>query len=119
MPRFVILEHDHPELHWDLMLDIGAALRTWRLAAPPTDRGAIAATALGDHRRVYLDYEGPVSGGRGSVLRWDAGTFAWLEDGPGRVAVRLAGVKVQGRGVLERGPSGEWSFKVSEAEAGA
>ena len=26
MPRFVILEHDHPEVHWDLMLEAGASL---------------------------------------------------------------------------------------------
>ena len=47
MPRFVILEHDHPRLHWDLMLQTGDALRTWRLASPPT-RGCegIAATAI-------------------------------------------------------------------------
>ena len=35
MPRFVILEHDYPELHWDLMLETAGALRTWRLLRPP------------------------------------------------------------------------------------
>lgn len=75
MPRFVILEHDHPVLHWDLLLEAGDVLHTWRLVAPP---GAepIEATALGDHRRMYLDYEGPVSGQRGTVRRHDAGTFS-------------------------------------------
>src|SRR2546429_613448 len=43
MPRFVILEHDHPELHWDLMLEAGPVLRTWPLAAPPQPGGASAA----------------------------------------------------------------------------
>src|SRR5205807_395991 len=43
MPRFVILEHDHPELHWDLMLEAGPVLRTWRLAAPPQPGRAVAA----------------------------------------------------------------------------
>ena len=64
MPRFVILEHDHPVLHWDLMLEAGDVLQTWRLANPPTPGCAIDATALPDHRLTYLDYEGPVSGNR-------------------------------------------------------
>ncbi|MCS7047501.1 MAG: hypothetical protein NZO58_14185, partial [Gemmataceae bacterium] len=77
MPRYVILEHDHPALHWDFMLERGDVLRTWRLPAPPSI-GKIAAQALADHRRAYLDYEGPVSGNRGTVRRWDAGTYATI-----------------------------------------
>ena len=75
MPRFVILEHDHPALHWDLMLEAGDVLQTWRLAEPPAPGLAIEATALADHRLAYLDYEGPISGNRGTVSRWDAGVF--------------------------------------------
>jgi hypothetical protein len=75
MPRFVVLEHDHPELHWDLMLEAGDALQTWRLANPPAPGCVIEAMALADHRPIYLDYEGPVSGNRGTVRRWDAGLF--------------------------------------------
>jgi hypothetical protein len=76
MPRFVVLEHDHPELHWDLMLETGDVLRTWRLLRPPDTLGeSIDAIAIGDHRKAYLDYEGPVSGGRGHVKRWDAGEY--------------------------------------------
>jgi DNA polymerase Ligase (LigD) len=92
MPRFVILEHDHPELHWDFMLEAGGALRTWRLARPPEMAGAIIdAVALADHRLAYLDYEGPVSGGRGSVKRWDAGHYEHEAD-----ALRLDGMRVRG-----------------------
>ncbi len=115
MPRFVILEHDHPALHWDFMLEAGPALRTWRLAAPPAPGITVAAEPLPDHRPAYLDYEGPVSGNRGTVMRWDGGTFAWEEDGDGRVAVRLEGRKVRGRAVLARGAAGEWALRL-EAE---
>ena len=62
MPRFVILEHDHPILHWDFMLESGEVLRTWRLAAPPRPGADFSAAPSFDHRRVYLDYEGPISG---------------------------------------------------------
>jgi hypothetical protein len=115
MPRFVILEHDHPFLHWDLMLESGDVLRTWRLrakpqASPPLAVLQVSAELLGDHRKAYLDYEGPVSGNRGHVKRWDAGTFAWETDTADRVVVRLQGQRCAGTAILERNPAGEWQF---------
>jgi hypothetical protein len=107
MPRFVILEHDHPHLHWDLMLEAGTVLRTWRLTAPPSCPDAIAATAVFDHRSLYLDYEGPVSGGRGQVVRWDHGTFTGEVKHTEQVVVQLSGERL--RGVL--------SLKHAEGEA--
>lgn len=106
MPRFVILEHDHPSLHWDLMLESGAALRTWRLAAPPIpDAGPIVAEALADHRLAYLDYEGPVRGDRGTVTRWDGGTYAASGE-----LLDLAGARVRGRARLHRTDGTAWVF---------
>ena len=110
MPRFVILEHDHPHLHWDLMLEAGAVLRTWRLAATPRPGVAIRAESLGDHRKLYLDYEGPVSRNRGQVKRWDAGVFTTLEDHLERIAIRLQGARCSGNAILECNVSGEWTF---------
>jgi hypothetical protein len=106
MPRFVLLEHDHPTLHWDLMLEAGAVLQTWRLAAPPAAEGPVAVERSFDHRLVYLDYEGPISGGRGRVVRWDAGTFAWLEVTEETVAVRLEGGRLRGSLRLQRHTAG-------------
>jgi hypothetical protein len=111
MPRFVILEHDWPERHWDLMLEAGAVLRTWRLASPPEPGRSIAATAIGDHRLLYLDYEGPLSGNRGTVKRWDAGEFTWLTDAEGRVSVRLGGTRCCGTAMLVQREGNEWSFE--------
>jgi hypothetical protein len=113
MPRFVILEHDHPHLHWDLMLETGEALRTWRLSSPPQPGKTIVATFLFDHRRIYLDYEGPLSGNRGSVTRWDAGTFAWLTNERDRVEVTLEGNRARGRVTLCRIKDQEWAFLLS------
>src|SRR5262249_53933241 len=107
--RFVILEHDHPFLHWDLMLEAGGGLQTWRLAGTPEPGKSIAATALGDHRLMYLDYEGPVSGDRGTVKRWDAGTFdVEMATDDARVVV-LHGGRVRGRIRLEKMDE-EWRF---------
>ena len=39
---------------------------------------ACSATRLPDHRKHYLDYEGEISGNRGTVARIDAGTYEQL-----------------------------------------
>src|SRR5262245_30386573 len=92
MPRFVILEHDHPALHWDLMLEVGDVLWTWRLAvAPEVASRSIAAERIGDHRRSYLDYEGPVSGGRGTVKPWDRGSYETEVSEPARLRLSWRG----------------------------
>ena len=100
MPRFVILTHDHPHLHWDLMLESLGTLRTWRLAeeltAKPPSK-AIAAEPLPDHRIAYLTYEGPVSGDRGTVSQWDAGTYESVSQTEAAICVDLHGKRVSGR----------------------
>ena len=96
MPQFVLLEHDHPELHWDLMLERGDALLTLRLDRIPAEAGEIAATSLPDHRTAYLDYEGPVSGNRGTVRQIDRGDFELLSSDGGSLSVCLDGSRLQG-----------------------
>lgn len=77
MARFVILRHDSPQgEHFDFMLEAADLLKTWALPGPPELGMAMDCEALADHRLAYLDYEGPVSGQRGSVTQWDHGTYA-------------------------------------------
>ena len=83
MPRFVILCHDPApdttqRLHWDLMLETENALRTWALSEEISSGVSVSARQLAHHRKAYLDYEGPVSGNRGSVHRWDHGVYDLL-----------------------------------------
>lgn len=106
MPRFVILEHDWPARHWDFLLEAGEALRAWRLLAEPAMGKEIPAEPNFDHRLLYLDYEGTVSGGRGNVTRWDAGLFEWVEETPERVVVMLRGTKLAGCIELRQTPEG-------------
>jgi hypothetical protein len=110
MPRFVILEHDYPALHWDFMLEAGPVLRTWRLSAAPEAGCAVEAVASFNHRAVYLDYEGPVSGNRGTVKRWEAGTFTYLVDDVERVSVDLQGIRLRGHADLQLLAADKWSF---------
>jgi hypothetical protein len=111
MPRFVILEHDHPYLHWDLMLEAGAVLRTWRLAAAPMPGESVAAEPLPDHRLMYLDYEGPVSNNRGHVQRWDWGNYEG-DLGGGDIRVTLSGQRLSGEAMLSAG-AGSCQFRVA------
>ena len=116
MPRFVILEHDFPELHWDFMLEVGGSLQTWRLAEPPhQDDNAIASVCLADHRLEYLEYEGPVSGNRGTVRRWDRGDYEVLVSGAGEeLRILLHGQRLNGIAVLQT----HWTFRRSRPPGG-
>lgn len=98
--RYVVLTHDHPFLHWDLMLEHAGALRTWRLYAAPDTESLIVAEQLADHRLAYLEYEGPVSGGRGQVTRWDWGVYRQTEGSPERIVCELSGERLVGSIVL-------------------
>ena len=107
MPRFVLLRHECPPgvgkpSHWDLMLEDDGDLLSWSLGTLPVAGGdAVAAARLPNHRVAYLDYEGPVSGGRGDVHRTDAGEFQWIERTATLCSVRLAGSMLQGELAIE------------------
>ena len=71
-------------LHWDSMLETDGVLRTWALPAEPAKDHEMIAEALADHRLAYLDYEGPISGDRGEVRRWDAGEWESVRSPPNK-----------------------------------
>ena len=111
MPRFIVLIHDHPFVHWDLLVQVEETARTWRLLESParwlSDPSAeVVAESIGDHRLIYLDYEGPVSRERGRVARWDHGQAEWLADGESSVRWRLSGERLVGEITLARETSG-------------
>ena len=106
MLRFVILTHDFPHWHWDFMLESEDVLRTWRLDQDPSLSVLIKATPLPDHRLIYLEYEGPVSGNRGQVQRWDQGEYELLSESAGTLTVGLHGARLRGQARLfSEGPS--------------
>jgi hypothetical protein len=108
--RYVILEHAHHGVHYDLMLEVAGVLWTWRLAEPPRAGVRQPAERSFDHRLLYLDYEGPVSGDRGHVTRWDAGT--WTGDAnAGPLCVRIEGRRLRGRLELHPVAGAEWELR--------
>lgn len=95
--RFVIQRHQKgAELHFDIMLERRGRLRTWSSPGPPSP-GIQEARSLPDHRIAYLEHEGEVSRGRGSVRIWDRGRYdssVWEEN---RVIVDISGGRLRGR----------------------
>ncbi|HEX2474713.1 MAG TPA: DNA polymerase ligase N-terminal domain-containing protein [Lacipirellulaceae bacterium] len=135
MPRFVLLYHECPPAyerasHWDLMLEAGESLRTWALfqlpqewqaaqsytaslvptCTAPSTENIVGAELLGDHRRDYLEYEGPVSGQRGQVTRIDAGTYETHSESPQHWTIELSGRSLQGTATLTADYAENWTL---------
>ena len=121
MPRFVLLEHHWNGVHWDFMLERGDVLRTWAIDEPIVSGRDLPARLLGDHRRVYLDYEGEISGGRGRVERVASGTYRVVEWSEHLIKVELAGTQLAGELEL-RFAGGEspgaprWNFRMGNLD---
>jgi hypothetical protein len=74
--RFVVLHHTGiPQPHYDLLfeLDENSPLAAARCSQwPPSP--ATQFQRIADHRRIYLEYEGEISGGRGNVKQIASGS---------------------------------------------
>jgi len=109
---FVIHEHSgYGPTHYDLMLEDGPVLATWQIPVCPIEigqTGTISAIKLPDHRRRYLDYEGPVSRDRGEVRLVDKGTYKVLARDEGLWRVKLCGGVLQGTFELVKEGEGSW-----------
>jgi hypothetical protein len=107
MPRFVVLRHEMPAGdprpdHYDLMLEQGSVLWTWTCSRLPDEAEPVEAERLPDHRLLYLEFEGDLSGGRGCVRRIDAGDYTLLPTSAGEIAVHLRGAQLHGTLTLAR-----------------
>ena len=96
---FALLEHTTPDgIHWDLLVEQPGAdrLATWRLRANPIERDACLAEPIGDHRRIYLEFEGDIGGGRGVVRHLDRGPATIVTGPDGTIRLRLGGAVLRG-----------------------
>jgi hypothetical protein len=114
--RFTISRHEKPgEPHFDLFLEParGDALTTFTTAAAPHQAAvgeALPARRIADHRRAYLDFEGEVSGGRGTVRIVEAGTYRVVEDSPEGRTLEMQGRTFSGVFVLQRAQGEGWTM---------
>jgi hypothetical protein len=106
MPRYVILRHTGTEEdHYDFMLEREGTLKTWRLNSLDWPQEGIESA---DHRLMYLDYEGPVSGRRGDVRRVEQGTYEEARWDRDAIQVSLRGGSGARELRFERLPDGRW-----------
>lgn len=87
-------------------------LATWRLDRPPTtgDDRPIPAIKIDDHRIAYLDYEGPISGARGSVQRVCSGEVVYAEMTDRIWRFELKGASINDSFQLVYKDGQEWEF---------
>src|SRR3954469_3481557 len=89
--RYVVLRHESvDDPHFDLMFETkpGSDLVTWRATEwPITDTTEF--TPLRPHRRAYLQYEGPISGDRGTVHRLHFANHSIEEESADSLIVKL------------------------------
>jgi hypothetical protein len=88
--QYVVLEHTvGGKAHFDLLLEVEGQerLRTLQLPQWPLQPGGEAGfTELPAHRRLYLTFDGELSGGRGRVRRVESGLWTPGPDGSFRFA---------------------------------
>ena len=115
--RFVVQEHIRSgDTHWDLMLESGERLQTWRLDLAPeqiVERPA-GATRIFDHPPRFLTYEGPVQNGTGRVRIVDTGTYHSPNETADRIELTLAGRILNGPFVLERAGKAQWRLTATK-----
>lgn len=121
MLRTVVLEHTLPDggFHFDWMIERADSeedrrLITWRSACRPDLFTDFRGERIGDHRAVYLEFEGDLSGGRGRVVRVASGRVSWVGRDEREIRVRVewaGGSNVRYDGAI--GADGAWSFRGS------
>ncbi len=98
-------------VHWDLMLEQGEILTTFRLEQPPevVSTGAVQATKIFDHPLRFLTYEGPVQKRTGRVRLVERGTCDVLTE-EDAITLRLDGTILRGDFTLTRVEGTSWRF---------
>jgi hypothetical protein len=115
--RFVVQEHTTPDgVHWDLMLEQGDVLTTYRLEQPPQaarDR-PVRAVRIFDHPLRFLTYEGPVQKGTGNVRIVGRGVGDVSNEGEDVISLELRGTVLQGGFTLTRIEGTSWQLALRQ-----
>jgi hypothetical protein len=115
--RFAVLEHQWDGVHWDFLVEDGPTLRTWAIDSPISEGVDLPSRSLPAHRAIYLTYVGEISGGRGTVRRWDEGTCEVVEWGERRVRLNVLGGQLVGSVELwcvEEDGRVDWRFRLGK-----
>ena len=109
--KFVVQRHERQNepTHWDLMLEAGDFLETYRIGEPPEEWGRepIEAVRIFDHPMKFLTYQGSVNKGKGSIKIADSGTFSVVSQNEDQLILEISGVILKGEFTfaVEGGPA--------------
>ncbi len=121
MPAFVIQRHEKQDepIHWDLMLEQGEGLKTFRLDQPPERLTTEPGTAIPicDHDRRFLTYEGSVNQGLGRVTLVDSGEYETIGQTARRWMISLRGRILRGRFTIEESEDKTWVFRKEDTQS--
>jgi len=99
--KFVIHHHVTVPEHYDLMLEADETLHTWQVTPENLEDllcgRRIKALKIQDHRKKYLEYEGPVSCDRGHVSLYDNGEYRLMKKKNNQTEYFFSGEKLTGR----------------------
>ena len=112
--QFVVLEHKTAsEKHWDLMLESGQVLWTWRMTTHPAEikDSCIPAEHIFDHPLKFLTYEGPVQNETGNVKIVDKGSLKLISTGAKMLFFELEGNLLHGFYTLHQNSESLWNFQ--------
>jgi hypothetical protein len=99
LQRFVIHKHTQEgQTHWDLMIEQGDCLKTWRLENPPEKlaKEKTKTTPIFDHDKKFLTYQGPVNNSKGTVERVDEGVCTIESDDEHNLKINFEGKILSG-----------------------
>jgi hypothetical protein len=129
--RYVVLRHQVPAAsadpasgtfaalgrgdHYDWMFEVDGHLLTWASDqwCDVTQAAVMAALPLPPHRLAYLDYEGEISGNRGTVRRVEAGTHRLLDVALDRYTFAVQGDRTGNVTFYRTAPSGSWAIALA------
>jgi hypothetical protein len=96
--NFVLHFHETTENHYDLMIEQGQELLSWRIndIEHLGDNRGVPCVRITNHRKEYLSYEGPVSGNRGTVRLYDSGLYTVLRWELNIIMLEMKGERISG-----------------------
>jgi len=98
--KFVIHHHITVDNHYDLMVERGNTLITWQIPENIFNQfksgSEIEAEKIQDHRKKYLEYQGPVSCDRGRVQIFDSGEYSDIIWNNEEIKINILGNRIQG-----------------------
>jgi hypothetical protein len=112
--KYVVQHHITVNPHFDLMIDNGESLDTWQVHEGDMDRlisgKTITAESIEPHRRDYLEYEGPVSQGRGRVEIYDTGEYSDIIREKTHLSLLLKGERLRGKMEIRETAGKSWEI---------